>query len=118
MAIAHKDDRIKVSILCPQAVDTPLLHGLPPGPQSRDGILAPAQVAQAAIEGIERETFMILPHAEVKDYIRTKMEDRDRSIDAQARLQRRILDAEIIDAKTEGFSARIRVASDGETDQR
>ena len=94
MAIAHKDDRIIVSILCPQAVDTPLLHGLPPGPQSRDGILAPAQVAQAAIEGIERETFLILPHAEVKDYIRTKMEDRDRWINGMARLQRRILDAE------------------------
>ncbi len=94
MAIAHKDDGIKVSILCPQAVDTPLLHRLPPGPQSGDGILAPAQVAQAAIEGIERETFLILPHAEVKDYIRRKMEDRDRWINGMARLQRRILDAE------------------------
>ena len=93
MAVAHKDDGIKVSILCPQAVDTPLLHGLPPGPQSRDGILSPAQVAQAAIEGIERETFLILPHAEVKDYIRTKMEDRDRWINGMARLQRRIFDS-------------------------
>ena len=93
LAIAHKDDGIKVSILCPQAVDTPLLHGLPPGPQSGDGILSPEQVAQTAIQGLERETFLILPHAEVKEYMRMKMEDRDRWISGMARLQRRIFGA-------------------------
>jgi len=89
LAIAHKDDGIKVSIQCPQAVDTPLLHGLPAGPQSQDGILSPEQVAQAAIQGIERETFLILPHPEVQEYMRRKMEDRDRWINGMARLQRR-----------------------------
>jgi NAD(P)-dependent dehydrogenase (short-subunit alcohol dehydrogenase family) len=90
VAIAHQDDGIKVSILCPQAVDTPLLHGLPPGAQSVDGILSAAQVAQAAIEGIARETFLILPHAEVAEYMRRKTEDRDRWISGMARLQRRL----------------------------
>jgi len=90
IAIAHRDDGIKVSILCPQAVDTPLLHALPSGAQAVDGVLSPAQVAQAAIEGIERETFLILPHAEVQEYMRRKMEDRDRWIDGMARLQRRM----------------------------
>ena len=90
VAIAHKDHGIKVSILCPQAVDTPLLQRLPPGAQSVDGILSPAQVAQAAIQGIEREQFLILPHAEVQEYMRRKMEDRDRWIDGMARLQRRL----------------------------
>ena len=90
LAIAHKDDGIKVSILCPQAVDTPLLHRLPQGPQSGDGVLSPEQVAQAAIEGIEHETFLVLPHLEVKDYMRRKTEDRDRWINGMVRLQRRI----------------------------
>ena len=90
IAIAHKDDGIKVSILCPQAVDTPLLQGLPSGAQSVDGILSPAQVAQAAIEGIAREQFLILPHAEVQEYMRRKTEDRDRWISGMARLQRRL----------------------------
>jgi NAD(P)-dependent dehydrogenase (short-subunit alcohol dehydrogenase family) len=90
IAIAHRDDGIRVSILCPQAVDTPLLRQLPPGPQSVDGILSPAQVAQAAIKGIEQETFLILPHAEVQEYMRRKTQDRDRWIDGMARLQRRM----------------------------
>ena len=94
VAITHKDDGIKLSILCPQAVDTPLLRGLPAGPQSADGILSPEQVAQAAIRGLERETFLILPHAEVQGYIRRKMEDRDRWIDGMVRLQRRIYGSE------------------------
>ena len=90
IAIAHQDDGIRVSILCPQAVDTPLLHGLPSGAQSVDGVLSPAQVAQAAIEGIAREQFLILPHVEVQEYMRRKTEDRDRWISGMARLQRRL----------------------------
>lgn len=94
VAITHKDDGIKVSVLCPQAVDTPLLHRLPLGPQSGDGVLSAEQVAQAAIQGLKRETFLILPHAEVNDYIRRKMEDRDRWIDGMVRLQRRTYSSE------------------------
>jgi len=90
IAIAHRDDGIKVSILCPQGVDTPMLQRLPSGPQSVDGVLSPAQVAQATIQGIERETFLILPHAEVREYMRRKVEDRDRWIGGMARLQRRM----------------------------
>jgi hypothetical protein len=71
-------------------VDTPLLQRLPSGPQSVDGILSPAEVAEAAIQGIEDETFLILPHAQVQEYMRRKMEDRDRWIDGMARLQRRM----------------------------
>ncbi|HEY6024593.1 MAG TPA: SDR family oxidoreductase [Pseudolabrys sp.] len=94
VAITHKDDGIKVSILCPQAVDTPLLHRLPSGPQSGDGVLSAEQVAQATIQGLMRETFLILPHVEVQGYIRKKMEDQDRWIDGMARLQRRIYGSE------------------------
>ncbi|MGA7310465.1 MAG: SDR family oxidoreductase, partial [Pseudolabrys sp.] len=94
VAITHKDDGIKVSVLCPQAVDTPLLDRLPLGPQSGDGVLSAEQVAQAAIQGLKRETFLILPHAEVNDYIRRKMEDRDRWIDGMVRLQRRTYSSE------------------------
>jgi len=89
LAIAHKDDGIKVSILCPQAVDTQMLRDLPTGPQSVDGVLSADDVAQIVIREIRHETFLILPHSEVRDYFCKKAQDHDRWINGMVRLKRR-----------------------------
>lgn len=88
LAITHRADNIRVSMLCPQGVDTPLLHGLPMGPQSRDGILSAEAVADSAIEGLERETFLILPHKEVTGYVQNKTSNYDRWIGGMAKLHK------------------------------
>jgi NAD(P)-dependent dehydrogenase (short-subunit alcohol dehydrogenase family) len=88
LAIATRDRGIRVSVLCPQGVDTAMLHGITRGVPDRDGVLTPAQIADAVIAGLDAERFLILPHPEVATYIRRKAEDPDRWLAGMARLRR------------------------------
>jgi hypothetical protein len=42
------------------------------------------------VEGLHAERFLILPHPEVTDYLRRKVEDPDRWLSGMRRLQRQI----------------------------
>lgn len=88
LAIAHRDDGIRVAALCPQGVDTELLRASGPGPQHMDGVLTPEAVAEAVVAGLARESFLILPHPQVATYMRRKIEDYDRWLAGMARLRR------------------------------
>lgn len=54
------------------------------------GALEPEAVAEAAVEGLRDERFLILPHVEVEDYVRRKGDDRDRWLRGMRRLQARV----------------------------
>jgi NAD(P)-dependent dehydrogenase (short-subunit alcohol dehydrogenase family) len=95
LAIAHGDEGIRVSCLCPQGVKTEMLAA-----ESRVGIefltataLEPEQVAEAVVEGLARESFLILPHPEVAEFFQRKAGDYDRWLRGMRRLRAGILAA-------------------------
>ena len=90
ISITHGRDGIKVSVLCPQAVRTPMTAG-GPGVAAVDGMIEPEQVADAVIEALREERFLVLPHPEVAEYIRRKTTDYDRWLHGMRRLQERYL---------------------------
>jgi short-subunit dehydrogenase len=90
LAITHRNQGIRVSILCPQAVDTPMLGGAR-GSQNIDGVLTPEQVADSVVQGMGNESFVILPHEKVLTYMRGKTFDYDRWIGGMARLRDKVM---------------------------
>ena len=92
LAITHGDDGIKVSVLCPQAVATRMIGDIDAGDGATagvDGVLSVQQVADAVVQGLVDEKFLILPHNEVSEYRSRKMADYDRWLGGMRKLRRR-----------------------------
>lgn len=88
LAITHKDHGIKVSVVCPQAVDTAMIEGKPKLGADVDGILTPEDVAEEIVRGLAAERFLILPHGSVATYVARKAESHDRWLGGMAKLRR------------------------------
>ena len=89
LAITHGDAGIRVSVLCPQAVRTQMTRGLEDHVASIDGLLEPEPVAEACVQAIRDEVFLVLPHPEVLGYMRAKTDDYDRWIGGMRKLNRK-----------------------------
>ena len=102
LSITHGDAGIRVSCLCPQAVETAMTGGARAGGRTagdgasgaaRDGILAPAAVAEAVVAGLDAEQFLILPHPEVATYEQRRAGDRERWLRGMRRAQAAMVSA-------------------------
>jgi NAD(P)-dependent dehydrogenase (short-subunit alcohol dehydrogenase family) len=95
LSIAHGDEGIRISCLCPQGVKTDMLAA-----ERRKGLdfltdaaLEPDQVAEIVLQGIRDEKFLILPHPEVAEYFARKATDYDRWLKGMRRLRANIVAA-------------------------
>ncbi len=94
LSIAHGDDGILVSALCPQGVRTAMLGMEGDRPFLQAGALEPEEVAEAVVEAMGAERFLVLPHPEVAEYFRRKASDYDRWLRGMRRLRDRIQDGQ------------------------
>lgn len=94
LALEHGDDGIQVSVVAPLYIATPLLgyseSGAAPDRPART--LTAPEAADAILQGIAAQRFLILPHDEAKLHFQHRANDTDRWIKGMRRLRSRIMD--------------------------
>lgn len=100
LSVTYGDRGVRVSCLCPMGVNTAMLQGgLDLAGEEGVGarvvaaagdVLEPEQVADAVVDALRAETFLILPHPEVQEFFRRKGADYDRWLAGMRRLQAHI----------------------------
>ena len=93
LAITHGDDGIKVSVVCPQYVNTNIL-GISEEQRSKplQGVLTPEYCAEVILEGIEKEQFLITPHPEVREFMQHRAGNPERWLNGMQRYRSSLLD--------------------------
>lgn len=85
LRIAYGRRGVRVSCLCPQAVQTEMITGSG-GSAGLNGILAPDAVAAEVASVMREERFLVLPHPEVAQYFLNKAQDYDRWVGGMQKL--------------------------------
>ncbi len=98
LAITHAADGVKVSCICPGAVDTAMLRGSF-GDATKaaaviggGGVLPPDEAAARVIAAVTADAFLILTHPEMHEYMERKASDTDRWIRGMSRQWERTKD--------------------------
>lgn len=93
LAYSYMDKGIKVSCLCPQGVKTNLI-ATPVG-EPENFLMAEAieveDCTEAVVRALEAETFLILPHKQVAEYVVSKVSNYDKWIGWMSGLRNKIL---------------------------
>ena len=93
LALEFHERGIYISCLCPQGVKTNLIASAEGEPENflmAEAITAEA-CADAVVKALEKETFLILPHTEVAEYIVNKAENYDRWLHSLRKIRNFVL---------------------------
>lgn len=99
LAIRHGNDGIAVHVVCPQYVASPMLgyDAAIPDDQSDDlpdGLITPRDVANALVQAMADGRVLVLPHAVVGPYFRTRATDHAKWIKGMQNLNKRAQQAQ------------------------
>jgi NAD(P)-dependent dehydrogenase (short-subunit alcohol dehydrogenase family) len=93
LAFTYAGQGVRVSCVCPGAVDTAMLRGGAGGDADRanaviggGGVLDPEQAAERILEGLMEERFLILTHPEMREFMVGKAQDPERWIRGMTKL--------------------------------
>ena len=91
LAIQHVDQGVRVSCLCPQGVNTPMLALAPPESTTLAAgeTIEVDDVCDTVMEALAADRFLILPHPKVQWYEKQRAADRDRWLSGMRRLRAR-----------------------------
>lgn len=93
LAISHGGDGVKVSVICPQYVNTNILDiSEEERAKPMEGVITPEDCAQTVVQGIEDEVFMILTHEVVAGFYQNRANDPNRWIQGMRRYRASLLD--------------------------
>jgi NAD(P)-dependent dehydrogenase (short-subunit alcohol dehydrogenase family) len=93
LAVNYGGRGLQFHCLCPQGVRTPMVSADAGGEAevvASGRILEPAEVADAVLDAIRANRFLVLPHPEVHEFEQMKVADRDRWLAGMRRLLARI----------------------------
>jgi NAD(P)-dependent dehydrogenase (short-subunit alcohol dehydrogenase family) len=96
LSVTYRERGLRVSILCPMGVATPMLAGAEADPATRSvtmagKVLPPSEVAEVVVAGLAAEKFWILPHPEVARFVQHKAGDVDGWLGAMAKFRSKVL---------------------------
>jgi short-subunit dehydrogenase len=93
LAIAHEEDGVAVSCICPEGVKTAMTSS--DSRNAADGIafMEASEAAEAILAGLERGGFLILPHPRVAEFEARRVNDRERWLRGMRRARERLAQA-------------------------
>jgi NAD(P)-dependent dehydrogenase (short-subunit alcohol dehydrogenase family) len=93
LAITHAAQGVRVSCICPGAVNTAMLRAGGDGDAAKASavigggdVLSPEDAAERILAALAEDKFLILTHPEMQEYIAGKAQDRERWIRGMTRL--------------------------------